>query len=100
MCYSLNTKHLTTETIISSSTRWWFFGHPSEKKTCASHFVNLGVVKPFCFGAKTTWQPLGLLLKVKLLVGYMHVSMYRVGTANQMGNPRKAFEGVEGCGEC
>ena len=21
-------------------------------------------------------------------------------TANQMGNPRKAFEGVEGCGEC
>ena len=29
-----------------------------------------------------TWQPLGPLLKVKLFVGYMRVSMYRVGTAN------------------
>ena len=23
-----------------------------------------------------------------------------IESANQMGNPRKAFEGVEGCGEC
>ena len=29
-----------------------------------------------------SWQPLGPLLKVKLLVGYMCVSICRVGTAD------------------
>ena len=35
-----------------------------------------------CLGKPKPWQPLGPLLKVKLLVGYMRVSMCRVGTAD------------------
>ena len=44
-------------------------------------FTNVKVQKGFVF-LTLSWQPLGPLLKVKLLVGYMRVSMCRVGTAD------------------